>query len=154
MMTSVGSVTEQRGCQNQLLPCAYRVALLESLQDGPQSIVQNRQRSGGDVSGDVAVVRFGHRSGDAREGVGVAAKGDGLPDGIFEVGRLEERDQSRRDGSSARHVELVRGSKPLQRLAEVVAEHLLDRFLDLTFALALPREKDGGGGGLRPFDPF
>ena len=51
--------------------------------------------------GDFFVVSLGNATGDAGEGVGVAAQGDGFADGVFEGVGIQEADDGLGDGALA-----------------------------------------------------
>lgn len=138
------------------VPAARRLheSRLEFLQHAPQAAVQAIEGLGPDRGGDAAVIRLGHSPGDAGDRVGIAAEGDGQPDRVLVVRRLQEGDQRLGDAPLARDVEAVSRPDILDPPAQVVAELPLDVVADLVLAAPGPREVDGRRRRLRPLDPL
>ena len=67
-----------------------------------------------------AVIRSRYRSGDCRDGVAVAADGDGVADGILKIRGLVKCSEGNGKRVLARFVKLIRGAHFVERENDVV----------------------------------
>lgn len=86
----------------------------ESFVEGGEGGFEISGKSAGDLVedyiGDGGVEGFGDATGDGGLGVGVAAEGDGVSDGIFEVGGVEESDDGLGNGAGASEIGAIAGA--------------------------------------------
>jgi len=87
-----------------------------------QPLIDHRQGMPFEVLRDAAIKCLGHSSCNARQGVSITSKRNGVADGIVEAGGLQDRNQRFGHSPLACLVKAVRGPDLVELSVEIVTE--------------------------------